>query len=161
MALRVLREMNEVDAGQVHYLGISAGGIFGGVLLAVEPSIRRGVLVLTGGDLPRILEESEESSVVAYRDAWKARGVDPETLRLQFAKDVRTDPLSLARFVEPDRVLLFLGASDTIVPVATGLSLRAALGSPETYLLGGNHDTAAVCFGFILRRSERFLVTGR
>ncbi|HEV8311161.1 MAG TPA: hypothetical protein VGW35_26150 [Methylomirabilota bacterium] len=161
MALQVLREMNEVDAGQVHYLGISAGGIFGGVLLAVEPSIRRGVLVLTGGDLPRILEESEESSVVAYRDAWKARGVDPETLRLQFAKDVRTDPLSLARFVEPDRVLLFLGASDTIVPVATGLSLRAALGSPETYLLGGNHDTAAVCFGFILRRSERFLVTGR
>lgn len=161
MALRVLREMNEVDAGQVHYLGVSAGGIFGGVLLAVEPSIRRAVLVLPGGDLPRILKESEEPSVVAYRVAWKARGVDPETLRLQFAKDLRTDPQRLARFVEPDRILLFLGASDTVVPVATGLSLRAALGDPETYVLGGNHDTAAVCFGFILRRSERFLLEGR
>jgi len=161
MALRVLGERLEVDAGQVHYFGVSAGGIFGGVLLAVEPSIRRAVLVLTGGDLPRIVEESEESSVVAYRDAWKARGVDAEALRLQLAKAVRTDPLSLARFVEPDRVLLFLGASDTVVPVATGLSLRAALGNPETYLLGGNHDSAAVCFGFILRRSERFLLEGR
>jgi hypothetical protein len=161
VALRVLREMNEVDAGHVHYLGISAGGIFGGALLAVEPSIRRAVLVLPGGDLPRIVKESEEASVVAYRDAWKARGVDPETLRLQFAKEVRTDPQYLARFVEPDRLLLFLGASDTVVPVATGRSLRAALGDPETYVLGGNHDTAAVCFGFILRRSERFLLEGR
>jgi hypothetical protein len=161
MALRVLGEMNEVDAGHLHYLGISAGGIFGGVLLAIEPSIRRAVLVLPGGDLPRILNESEESSVVAYRVAWKARGVDPETLRLQFAKEARTDPQRLARFVEPDRVLLFVGASDTVVPVATGLSLRAALGDPETYVLQGNHDTAAICFGFILRRSERFLLEGR
>ena len=74
---------------------------------------------------------------------------------------MRTDPLRLARFVEPRRVLLFLGASDTVVPVATGLALRGALGDPETYLLGGNHDSASVCFGFILRRSERFLLEGR
>jgi hypothetical protein len=160
-ALRALGELPGVDAGQLHYMGVSAGGIFGGVLLAVEPSIRRAVLVLTGGDLPRILAESEESSVVAYRAAWKARGVDAGALRLRFAREVRTDPLRLARFVEPRRVLLFLGASDTVVPVATGLALRAALGDPETYLLGGNHDSASVCFGFILRRSERFLLEGR
>jgi hypothetical protein len=160
-ALRALEEIPGIDAGQVHYFGVSAGGIFGGVLLAVEPAIRRAVLVLTGGDLPRIVAESEESSVVAYRAAWKARGVDAETLRLAFARDVRTDPLRLARFVEPRRVLLFLGASDTVVPVATGLALRTALGDPETYLLGGIHDSASVCFGFILRRSERFLLEGR
>jgi hypothetical protein len=39
--------------------------------------------------------------------------------------------------------------------------LRAALGDPETYILEGDHDTAALCFGFILRRSERFLLEGR
>jgi hypothetical protein len=161
IALRVLRELSEVDAGHVHYLGVSAGGIFGGVLMAVEPSIGRAVLILPGGDLPRILEESEESSVVAYRAAWKARGVDLPMLRRQFAQAVRTDPQHLARFVEPNRILLFLGASDTVVPAATGRSLRAALGDPETYILAGNHDTAALCFGFILRRSERFLLEGR
>jgi hypothetical protein len=161
MALWVLREMNVIDAGQVHYVGVSAGGIFGGILLAVEPSIGRAVFVLPGGDLPRILEESEESSVAAYRAAWKARGVDLQTLRREFAQAVRTDPQRLGRFVEPARILLFLGASDTVVPAATGLSLRAALGDPETYILAGNHDTAALCFGFILRRSERFLFEGR
>ena len=41
---------------------------------------------------------------------------------------MRTDPQRLARFVEPERVLLFLGASDTVVPAATGRSLRTALG---------------------------------
>jgi hypothetical protein len=161
MALRVLGEMHEVDSGQLHYFGVSAGGIFGGVLLGVEPAIRRAVLVLPGGDLPRIVTESDESSVVAYRAAWKGRGVDPATLRLQFAKEVRTDPQHLARFVEPARILLFLGIGDTVVPVGTGRALRATLGNPETYVLGGNHDTASLCFGFILRRSERFLLEGR
>jgi hypothetical protein len=160
-ALRALEELPGIDASQVHYLGVSAGAIFGGVLLAVEPAIRRGVLILAGGDLPRIVAESEESSVKAYRAAWKARGVDAGALGVGFARDVRTDPLGLARFLDPRRVLLFLGASDTVVPVATGLELRGALGGPETYLLGGNHDSASVCFGFILRRSERFLLEGR
>jgi hypothetical protein len=161
VALRVLGELTEVDRGQLHYFGVSAGGIFGAVLLGVEPMIRRAVLVLPGGDLPRIVTESDEASVVAYRVAWKARGVDPETLRREFAREVRTDPQHLARFVEPARILLFLGAGDTVVPVATGRTLRAALGDPETYVLGGNHDTASLCFGFILRRSERFLLGGR
>jgi hypothetical protein len=160
-ALRALEELPGIEASQVHYLGVSAGAIFGGVLLAVEPAIGRAVLILTGGDLPRIVAESEESSVKRYRAAWKARGVDAEPLRRELARDVRTDPLRLARFVEPRRVLLFLGASDTVVPVVTGLELRAALGDPETYLLGGNHDSASVCFGFILRRSEQFLLEGR
>jgi hypothetical protein len=160
-ALRVLGDMKEVDASRILYLGVSAGGIFGSVLLAVEPSVRRGALVLTGGDLPRIVAESEEASVVAYRNAWQARGVEAGALRLQLASAVRTDPQRLAHFVDPDRVLLFLGAADTVIPAATGLSLRAALGNPETYLMSGNHDTAALCFGFILRRSERFLLEGR
>jgi hypothetical protein len=160
-ALRALEELPGIEASQVHYLGVSAGAIFGGVLLAVEPAIRRAILILTGGDLPRIVAESEESSVKAYRAAWKARGVDAESLRRELARDVRTDPLRLARFVEPRRVLLFLGAADTVIPVATGLELRGALGDPETYLLGGNHDSASVCFGFILRRSEQFLLEGR
>jgi hypothetical protein len=159
-ALRALGERPEVDPSQLHYFGVSAGGIFGGVLLGVEPAIRRAVLVLPGGDLPRIVTESDESSVVTYRAAWKARGVDAETLRLQFVSEVRTDPQYLARFVDPARVLLFLGVGDTVVPAATGRALRAALGDPETYTLAGNHDTASLCFGFILRRSDRFLLEG-
>lgn len=43
------------------------------------------------------------------------------------------------------------------MPTDCGLRLRAALGGPETYLLAGDHDTACLSFGFILRRVDAFL----
>ena len=156
-ALHVLARRPEVDRERLLYLGVSAGGIFGGVLIAVEPAIRRAVLVLPGGDLPRIVAGSVEPSVIAYRESWNERGLAPEALAAAIAREVRTDPIRLARHVDPRRVLLFLGASDTVVPVETGLALRDALGAPETYLLSGNHDTACLCFGFILRQVDGFL----
>ncbi len=157
-ALAALTELKEVDRDQLHYLGISAGGIFGGVLLAVEPAIRRAALLFPGGDLPRIVHESDETTVKNYREAWAARGVDPEALARLIKDSVRTDPQRLARSIDPRRVLLFLGESDTRVPLGTGFSLWEAMGEPETYLLGGNHETASICFGFLLRRSEEFLL---
>lgn len=159
-AVAALTELEEVDRDQLHYLGISAGGIFGAVLLAVEPSINRAVLLFPGGDLARIVRESDESTVKGYRDAWAARGVDPEALARLINDSVRTDPQRLARSIDPRRVLLFLGESDTRVPLETGFSLWEAMGEPETYLLGGNHETASICFGFLLRRSEEFLLAG-
>ncbi len=161
MALRALAALADVDRERLDYLGVSAGGIFGAGLLAVEPSIRRAALILPGGDLPRIVAESEESSVTAYRKAWEQRGLDRDALLEAFAREVRSDPVLLAPFVDPRRVLLFLGAHDTQVPTQTGLTLWHAMGQPELYLMSGNHDTASLCFGFILRRSERFLREGR
>jgi hypothetical protein len=56
---------------------------------------------------------------------------------------------------------MFVGARDTQVPTKTGLELWRALGEPELYILPGNHESASLCFGFVLRRSERFLREGR
>lgn len=161
IALRALSGLRDVDRERLDYLGVSAGGVFGASLLAVEPLIRRAALILTGGDLPRILAESDESSVTAYRDAWKQRGLNRDDLIDVFGRELRSDPARLAPFIDPHRVLLFLGARDTRVPTETGLTLWRALGEPELYVLSGNHETASLCFGFILRRSERFLREGR
>jgi cephalosporin-C deacetylase-like acetyl esterase len=160
-ALRALAALEEVDGERLDYLGVSAGGIFGAALLAVEPSIRRAVLILTGGDLPRIVAESDDSSTVAYREAWRQRGLDREALAAEMAREMRSDPVRLAEFIDPRRVLLFLGAQDTRIPTDTGLALWRALGAPELYLLSGNHETASLCFGFVLRRSAEFLSEGR
>jgi hypothetical protein len=160
-ALRALAGLADVDRERLDYLGVSAGGVFGAGLLAVEPAIRRAALILPGGDLARIVAESDESTVTAYRHAWTQRGVDRDALVEAVAREVRSDPVRLAPFIDPRRVLLFLGAHDTQVPTATGLALWRAMGQPELYLLSGNHETASLCFGFILRRSERFLREGR
>jgi hypothetical protein len=156
--LRVLSCRDDVDSSRLRYLGVSAGGIFGGILLAVEPSIGRAALVLPGGDIPRIIGESSEPRIREYREAWAARGVGSDALVAELQREVRTDPRLLARHVDPRRVLLFIGSCDTSVPTETGLDLRRALGDPEVYLLSGGHVTSCLCFGFILSRIEEFLL---
>lgn len=155
-AVEALLARPEVE--RVVFLGVSAGGVFGTLLLAVEPRVERAALILPGGDFPALVATSTESTVRAYREAWAARGVSPRALAQAFARELESDPLHLAPYVDPRRVLLFLGAWDEKVPIAGGLKLRDALGQPETYLLAGNHETASLGFGFVLRESEAFLL---
>src|SRR5262245_34167575 len=161
LTLRALSGLDLVDPERLDYLGVSAGAVFGAALLAIEPTIRRAALILPGGDVPRIIGESEESTVRAYRSAWKRRGVDRDVLVESLRREIHSDPAHLAPFIDPRRVLMFVGARDTQVPTETGLELWRALGEPELYILSGNHDTASLCFGFVLRRTERFLREGR
>jgi hypothetical protein len=143
---------------RVAYLGVSAGGIFGSMLLAVEPLVDRAALVFPGGDLPRLVEASTEDTVRDYRESFLTRGVGLAELRGQLAAAIETDPLRLAAAVDPRRVLLFLADSDTMVPLVCGLELREALGEPETWLLSGEHEVAGCCFGFVLRQADEFLL---
>jgi hypothetical protein len=161
LALRALSRLDVVDPERLDYLGVSAGAVFGAALLAVEPTIRRAALILPGGNVPRIIGESDESTVRAYRAAWQRRGVDRDALVARLRREIRSDPTHLAPYIDPRRVLMFVGARDTQVPTETGLELWRALGEPELYILSGNHETASLCFGFVLRRSERFLREGR
>jgi hypothetical protein len=161
LTLRALARLDVVDPERLDYLGVSAGAIFGAALLAVEPTIRRAALILPGGDVARIIGESDESTTRAYRKAWARRGVGRDALVERLRHEIRSDPAHLAAFIHPRRVLMFVGARDTQVPTETGLELWRALGEPELYILSGNHETASLCFGFVLRRSERFLREGR
>ena len=156
VAVRALSDRPEVS--EVVFLGISAGGVFGPLLMAVEPRVTRAALVFPGGDLGRIVLTSAEPTVSAYREAWAARGVPPHDLARELSRQVVTDPMRVAPAIDPRQVLLFLSSDDSMVPIETGLALRDALGRPETYLLSGNHGTASLCFGFVLREAEDFLL---
>lgn len=155
--LAALRTRPEVDAARVSYMGVSAGAIFGAALVAVEPTIRHAALVFPGGDLPGILCTSAETNVAAWREVWAERLGGVDALRATLAESIVTDPQRLAPTVDPARLLVFLGHDDTKVPVARGEALCAAFGQPETWRLAGDHDTAALCFGFVLREIDAFL----
>ena len=149
----------EVDAQRLSYMGISAGGIFGAVLLAVEPRLGRGVLWLPGGDLPRIVAESVDREVRAYRESWQERGVEPRELARRLRRWVRTDPLRLAAHHDPRQLLIFLGGQDESVPTDLGLALHEGMGRPQAYMLAGEHASAVVAgFGWLLDESEAFLL---
>lgn len=158
-ALAALAPRAEVDGERLSYMGISAGGIFGAVLLAVEPRLARGVLWLPGGDLPRIVAESVDREVREYRESWRERGVEPEELARRLRTCLRTDPIRLAAHHDPRRVLIFLGGQDDSVPTEVGLALHEAMGRPEAYMLAGKHASAVVAgFGWLLDQSEAFLL---
>jgi hypothetical protein len=156
VALGALRARPDVDPERLFYMGISAGAIYGSVLMALEP-VERAVLLFPGGDLPRIVTTSTEAIVVRYREGRERVGQPAEALRADLSAQIQTDPQRFARHVEPARVLVFLGAWDSKVPVETGLELCRAMGRPETWLLAGDHASAAMCFGFVLDRADAFL----
>ena len=60
-------------------------------------------------------------------------------------------PLTLA--------LVPVGALAWATPwVEGGRALGRAMGSPETYVLAGDHQSSGLCFGFILREADAFLL---
>ena len=66
------------------------------------------------------------------------------------------DPNALAQFVDPKKVLLVLGAFDTVVPAKKGLELRGKMGKPETILVPSGHYTAVLFLPYIQHQCLKF-----
>lgn len=122
--------------GQIGLLGISTGGIMAGTLLALEPEIRGGVLILAGGDLPDLFMHSSESRVRRWRAARKtAEGLDEAGLYAQLRDKLHSDPAHTAAYVATAKVLMVTASWDTVVPARNSDLLWEALGRPERFKL--------------------------
>ncbi|MBI4582785.1 MAG: hypothetical protein HY717_01950 [Planctomycetes bacterium] len=142
LALDCLSRLPEVDSKRLGSIGISLGAIKNVLLIAAEPRLKANVLCLAGGDLPRIIERSRESLVVDYVKArTKLEGKTKAAIIEDLRRHLRSDPMALAPYVDPRRVLIFLGSLDDKVPYPTGLALHRALGEPELYVYPFGHYT--------------------
>jgi hypothetical protein len=56
---------SDLDPRQIHYVGQSFGGIYGTILLGVEPSIRTGVLNVAGGSITEVARLGSFRSLLA------------------------------------------------------------------------------------------------
>lgn len=130
------RRQDFASAGQIGLLGISTGGIMAGTLLALEPEVRGGVLILAGGDLPDLFIHSSESRIRRWRTARQtAEGLDEAGLYRQLREKLHSDPIRLAPYVATDKVLMVTAAWDTVVPARNSDILWEALGKPERFKL--------------------------
>jgi dienelactone hydrolase len=125
----------EVDKGRIGFLGISLGGIIGGLFAGNEPRLQAVALWAAGGDWGRLFATSQHPFAVEFR---KANGVtSAEKLEKTFA-DV--DPLSVITRVAPHPLLLINGTNDTIVPRSCADLLFSAARQPkQRVLLPGGH----------------------
>ncbi len=145
-ALHLLADRPDIDGERLGSFGISMGAIRNVLLAAAEPRLRGNILCLAGGDLPRILRTSREGMVLDYlRGRAEATGLTREQIIADIEAHLASDPIDIARHVDPRRVILFLGALDDKVPYPTGLALHRALGEPELWVLPVGHYTAIPC----------------
>ncbi len=155
-----------IDADRVTYLGVSLGGIIGGVAAAMNPELDRVALVVPGGHLMRIFTETpNEEFRKPLQDALAALGIEPGsaayTQFIEFAQwglD-RADPINFGRLAAlpgvpvAERFLVVEARGDDFIPNSTTEELAAALSladgttlTPTVFPQGGG----TLCHGFFL-----------
>ena len=147
----------ELDARRIGVFGISMGGIKGALLTPVEPRVRAATLGLVGGDLPYILTYTTEHGISKKRDTiLREQHLTLPELHQKLDHCIRCDPNAVAGLVDPKKVLLILGACDTVVPINKGLELRRKMGTPETIVVPTGHYSAILFLPYIQRQCYKF-----
>lgn len=151
-ALQWLASRPDIDASRLGVAGISLGGIVGALTTAVDPAATRGVFLLAGGDLSRILWEMPESK--PYRKLWLDAGrtrEDLTTLTRPF------DPLTHAAGLKGKQILFMAGRVDEVVPPESTIALWNAAGRPPIEWFDCGHYSAAGYLLPAIRKAADFL----
>ncbi len=151
-ALHWLASRPDVDADRLGVVGISLGGIVGSVAAAVDPTATRGVFMLAGGDLSRIMWDMPESR--PYREKWIESGRTRADLK---ALTDPFDPLTHAAGLRGKKILFVAGRVDEVVPPETTVALWNQAGRPPIEWLDCGHYSSVGYLLPLMRRSADFL----
>jgi dienelactone hydrolase len=132
-----LAAQDEIDADQLGIMGISLGGITSALAVSVEPRLRKGCLLLAGGDIGKVAWESRE--LAKLREKWIAGGGTQQSL-----SDVIQviDPVTYAPRARGKKILMLNARNDEVIPPSCTESLWHALGEPEIVWWDAGHYTA-------------------
>lgn len=154
----LLASRPEIDARRIGVTGISLGGILAATIAGVDDRVHRAVLILAGGDLPKIIATADET-----RELREVMQRLPEAQRNRLADQIaEVDPLRHAAGLR-DRaksglVLMVNAAEDRVVPREATERLAKALGIADrvVWLDGLGHYTAMAALPQVMRRTASF-----
>lgn len=121
-----LSARSDIDKSRLGCVGISLGGIFGGVFAGMETRIKSVALWSAGGDWGEMLTESRHPFALKRRE--KGSLPDAETVE-KTLHDV--DPLNYIAKLAPRPLLLLAGTEDYVVPNECTDALFEAAGQPK------------------------------
>ncbi len=148
-----IETMPNIDQEKIAVFGASLGGFNSLFLAATDQRVRASALALVAGDLPYVLTHSSEGRVIdAVEGAMETLQTDREGVRQYLDEHILSDPMSLARYIDPERVLLVLARFDDAIHYEKQLELMEAMGNPEAITLPTGHVTTAA-YLFYLRSS--------
>jgi dienelactone hydrolase len=142
-----IEQQPELDASRIGVFGISFGAMDAVMLSAVDDRVDALVAAMAGGDLAYVMLNTNYRRVARMVDGMlEDSGLTRAALYDELEQRVATDPLSLAPYVDAERVLLILTKTDAIVPFEAQEKLRESLGVPETLYLPTGHRPSIVFF---------------
>ncbi len=116
---------DDVDATRIDFMGASYGGITGCAVLAKEPRLRTGTLVMAGGDVPKMVVSLIRTQKPDSRFLWPMAGRVAAWWLSAF------EPLDFVGEIAP-RPLLFLHVRDDEMIASECIeSLYRAAGTPK------------------------------
>lgn len=146
-----LASREEIDSERLGITGISLGGIVGALAGAVEPKFKSVCLILAGGDLGKIVLESEE--LAKHRRNWKGPELSLDEIRAMMRP---VDPLTYAERLANKSVLMMNGSKDRVIPPECTKALWRKAGEPEIIWWDADHYSAAKCLPVGLFRMAKF-----
>lgn len=125
----------EIDPARLDFVGASYGGILGCAVVAMEPRLRRAVMVMAGGDFPLLFSSMTRRHRPESRFVWPALARTAAWFVSPF------DPLRYVGRIAPRPVLFLNVKDDELIDRACAQALFDAAGQPkEEVWYGGAHD---------------------
>ena len=134
---------NEYKKKNFGTFGISRGAINVAVTAGVDERLQYNVMALGGSDIVGVFRESKERRINKFkRKVMEDRGWDEEQFYSFLERQIKTDPKSLAKYIDARNALMFLCLFDDSVPYKYGEKLRADIGRPRSVYLAAGHKTS-------------------
>ena len=154
----LLASRPEIDGSRIGITGISLGGITAATAAEYEPRLSRAMLVLSGGDLMKIIHHARET-----QDLSRLINGLPDKEKAEVEKIIsEVDPVQHADRLRDraklGRVLMVNAAEDEVVPRECTESLASSLGIAQRvqWLDGLGHYTAMAELPQVLQEMAEF-----
>jgi len=137
-ALHFLETHESIRPGEIFFLGVSLGALVGAVIAALYGKFRGIALVVGGGNIEILFQESMLDSIVDIRYDLRKRGIPVRDVATAW-KDL--DPVNAAEALTDTPAFFFNATRDTIVPGECTLALYRAIRAPkEIQWFHAEHD---------------------
>lgn len=133
----------DVDPRRVGIVGYSMGATTAIQVMALEPAIAAGIMVLPAASLHEVMASCGNNVSDVRREVLTRQGWTLEELTEWSEVPLSPiDPLRFASAIPPDRVLLVEAARDQCVPQPVRDAIWRSLGRPELITIDGGHRTS-------------------
>ncbi|MEJ2604618.1 MAG: hypothetical protein P8172_15265 [Gammaproteobacteria bacterium] len=147
----------DLDTSRLGVFGASLGGFNALFLTAVDNRVGVLSIALVGGSLADVLMASDERRIVrAVEEAEHRLGMTDAELRAYLTERIATEPLTLAPYLDANRVLMVLARFDNAVPFERQAALHEAMGRPRAITLPTGHGSAALYLFYLRARVREF-----